>query len=148
MSILAPDPRRILDRFMASLATAHTTARVQHRPFNPLEPQQVITHEGEDYAVEWRGRQGTSKTEPIDFSVTRRQTGRAYEFALIRSERRSKTTGRATVRYSLTGQGSWTTLDETVAGLVALAAPKLAGINAYNPVTGMGFLPVRIGSAA
>lgn len=147
MTILAPDPTRAFHRFQASMATAHTTARVQQRPCNPVQPDAVLTLDGQTYAVEWRGG-GLSKTMELTCTVTRHDTGRAHELVLIRSERQSKRTGRSTVRYNLKGQPAWATRDEAQLAMVALAAPLLTGLSAYNPVTGPALLPVRLGGAA
>ncbi|GGO22038.1 hypothetical protein [Deinococcus humi] len=112
--------------FNVALASAHSYARLHHIPFNPVNVDAVITFEGEDYAVEVKGVGQTSKTETLAFTVTHRSTGFSFTFdTVIRSERRNKA-GNVKVRYNLTGKGSWTTLDEASAGLVALAAGWLA----------------------
>lgn len=112
--------------FNVALASAHSYARLHHIPFNPVKVDAVIAFEGEDYAVEIKGVGQTSKTETLAFTVTRRSTGYAFTFdTVIRSERRNKA-GDVKVRYNLAGKGSWTTLDEASAGLVAIAAGWLA----------------------
>ena len=141
-----PDSPTVPFAFRYQLAKAHETARTQRVPFNPVKPDAVLELDAQTYAVEWRGG-GLSKTMELTCTVTRHDTGRDYEFVLIRTERRNKA-GCTRVRYSLKGQSGWATRDEAQTAMVVLAAPKLAGLPAYNPVTGPALLPVRLGGAA
>lgn len=139
-------------RFFSAKAHATTDARLYRVPFCPVKPDAVIEHQGETYAVEVRGWTGLSKTETLTVTVTRHATGAYTEYLVVRAYRTSKRTGLTRVNVNLLHQKGrlpgWKGWDAAYAGLVELAAGKLAGIVATNPVTGPVVLPFRVGGAA
>lgn len=139
-------------RFFAAKAHAVIDARLCGIPFCPVKPDAVIEHQGETYAVELSGWTGLSKTERLTVTVTRHATGQRAEFDVIRTYRTSKRTGATGVNVNLMHQKGktpgWKGWDAAYAALVELAAGKLAGVVASNPVTGTVVLPFRVGGAA
>ncbi|THF87184.1 hypothetical protein E7T09_08490 [Deinococcus sp. KSM4-11] len=110
-------------RFQSRMAFEALQARIEARPMLPLHPLQTFTHQGETYSVERLETGGFDTLSPTaKYSVTliRHSDGQRAEFPVIRKERRSKATGRATVRYNAP-TGNYSTWDDLLGALVLTA---------------------------
>lgn len=124
------DLERQQERFISQLAGEHGQARTERRAYCPVKVTTVRVVDGETYAVEQfiSGSFDTmAPTQFYDITFTRLSTGtRTVYGRVICQTRRSKKTGRATVRYNVASIGlnvkSW---DELLDALAAHAAGVL-----------------------
>lgn len=116
-------------RFQGQMARETTQARLEQRPLVTLHPDATVSHHGEVYAIEWLESGGfdtLSPTARYEVTVTAHSTGCRVSYApVIRKERRSKATGRATVRYH-SPAGNHSTRDDVQVALALLAAERLS----------------------
>ncbi|WP_412027874.1 hypothetical protein [Deinococcus yunweiensis] len=119
---------RARSRFHTAMTHEVIQARLEQRPLVPVRPDATLAWQGETYAVQWHRIRfdSLSPTQIFEVVITRHSDGRRVEFGqVIRKQRRSKMTARATVRYT-SPAGTHSTEGETQAALVELTAERLS----------------------